>query len=490
MMKMDNHKTSTSLRIGISIAMIIMMLGLAIFLNIFTTYAITNQMKVLSELNIPITQGISRIYTIQQMQYQSFDNTISYQKIDNSENYQFSKNQFESYNEQFDYQIKKINELTKGFLNYELDDDTNKELSSIIMNLKDIQLMHAQYIQKAAQIFQSQGQDNAKDMRVLQTGLETEQNQLNLKISALDEDIQKLTNVLEEKADESKQKSVTLQVVIIISAGIISLALGYFLNLINKDLVREVIRKTKSLQKANRKLERINVLKDDFINIASHELKSPLHPLYGFVELAQNGDIDMGEALEGISKQARQLEEVANRILDIGRIDNGILQLSYEKFNISDLLSEIVSSYRTNEKIQIKTNLEKGIEVEADRVRMGQVIRNLINNALKFTENGVIQVTTQHNLEKNVVEVSISDSGSGIHPDILPNLFNKFVTRGPKTESWEGNGLGLYLCRGIVNAHGGHIVAYNNKECGATIKFTIPIMRHLNAKELQQKIMN
>ena len=197
----------------------------------------------------------------------------------------------------------------------------------------------------------------------------------------------------------------------------------------------------------------------------------------------------MGEALEGISKQARQLEEVANRILDIGRIDNGILQLAYEKFDLNDLLSEIALSYRTNEKIEIKINLEKGIEVEADRVRISQVIRNLINNALKFTEKGIIQVTIQYNLEKNIVEVSISDSGAGIHPDILPNLFNKFATRGPKTESWKGNGLGLYLCRGIINAHGGHIVAYNNKESGATIKFTIPIMRYLNAKELQ-KVMN
>lgn len=487
---MDNHKTNTSLRIGVSIAMIIIMLGLAIFLNIFTTYTITNQMKVLSDLNIPITQGISRIYMIQQMQYQSFDNTMSYQKIYNSENYEFSKNQFESYNNQFDNQIKKINELSKGFLSYDLDDDTSREISSIITNLNEIQITHAQYVQKAIQIFQSQGKDNVKDMNIMQTNLEINQNQLNLKISILDDDIQKLTSALEEKADQSKQKSVTLQAVIIISAGIISLALGYFLNLINKDLVREVIRKTKSLQKANKKLEQINVLKDDFINIASHELKSPLHPIYGFVELAQNGDMAMGEALEGISKQARQLEEVANRILDIGRIDNGILQLAYEKFGLNDLLSEIALSYRTNEKIEIKINLEEGVEVEADRVRISQVIRNLINNALKFTEKGIIQATIHYNLEKNIVEVSISDSGAGIHPDILPNLFNKFATRGPKTESWKGNGLGLYLCRGIINAHGGHIVAYNNKESGATIKFTIPIMRYLNAKELHQKIMN
>jgi signal transduction histidine kinase len=487
---MDNNKTSTSMRIGVSIAMIIIMLGLAIFLNIFTTYTITNQMKVLSDLNIPITQEISRIYAIQQMQYQSFDNAIAYQKIYNSENYNLSKNQFESYTYQLDNQIKKINELSKNFPGYDLDEDTSRYMYLIITNLNEIQFVHTQYVQKATQILESQSNNNVKDISVMQKDLEINQNQLNLKISILNDDIQKITSVLEEKADQSKQKSVTLQAVIIISAGIISLALGYFLNLINKDLVQEVIRKTKSLQKANKKLERINILKDDFINIASHELKSPLHPIYGFVELAQNGDIGMEEALEGISKQARQLEEVANRILDIGRIDNGILQLAYEKFNLNDLLSEIVSSYRTNEKIEIKINLEKGSDIEADRVRISQVIRNLINNALKFTENGIIQVTTQYNLEQNVVEVSISDNGSGIHPDIMPNLFNKFATRGPKTESWKGNGLGLYLCKGIINSHGGRIVAYNNKDYGSTFKFTIPIIRHVNVRELHQKIMN
>ena len=490
MIPLDNHKTSTGLRIGISIGMIIMMLGLAIFLNIFTTYTITNQMKILSDWNIPIMHGVSRIYTIQQMQYQSFVDTITYQKINNSQNYQFSKSQFESYDNQFYYQIKKINELTNNFPSYGLDDNTNKDFSPIITNLNEIESIHSQYVQKAIQIFQSQDKNNVKDSVPMQMVLGTLQNQLDLKISTLDDDIQNLTDTLQAKADESKQKLVTLQTVIIISAGIISLALGYFLNLINKDLVQEVIIKTKSLQRANRKLERINVLKDDFINIASHELKSPLHPIYGFVELAQNGDIGTEEALAGISKQARQLEEVANRILDISRIDNRMLQLSYEKFNFGELLLEIASSYRSNEKTKIETNVEKGFEVEADRVRIGQVIRNLINNALKFTEAGIIQVTTQHNLEKNLVEVSVSDSGSGIHPDILPNLFNKFATRGPKTKSWKGNGLGLYLCRGIINAHGGHIFAYNNKGSGATIKFTIPIMRHLNARELHQKIMN
>lgn len=487
---MNNQKTSTSLRIGISIAMIILMLGLVVFFNMFTTNTITNQMKTLSDFNIPMTQGVSKIYTIQQMQYQSYDDIMTYQKINNLDNYKFSKNQFDSYDNQFHSQIRKIEQLTVDHLNYELDEDVSRGLSSIITNLTEIDSIHSQYVQIANQIFESQKNNNVKNTDTLQTELEFRENQLNLKIFVLEDSIQKITNTLQTIADDNKQKTITLETVIIISAGILSLALGYFLNLINKDLVQEVIKRTRSLQKANRKLEKTNVLKDDFINIASHELKSPLHPIHGFIELAQSGDISMEEALQGISKQARQLEEVANRILDMSKIENEILQLSYEKCDFSNSIFEIISSYRSNKKIKIETNLEKDIHVEADRVRISQVIHNLINNALKFTENGIIQVTAHSNLEKNLVEVAVRDSGSGIHPDILPNLFNKFVTRGPKTESWRGNGLGLYLCREIINAHGGHIFAYNNTESGATFKFTIPIMRRQNSREVQQKIMN
>jgi signal transduction histidine kinase len=472
--------------------MIIMMLGLALFLNAFTTYTITNQMNVLSDLNMPVAQGITRAYAIQQMQEHSFEDTVTYQKLLSQKNYEISKIQFESYDNEWNYEVKKIHDLADTFLNYGLNDDTTKDLAVMSTNLNEIESIHLQYTQRTNQIFGAYDNGQTNDLSSIVTSVKAQHNQISLKTILLNDEVQKLTDSLNAGVEESKQKSFTLQMIIIISTGIMSLALGYFLNLINKDLVHEVIKKTRSLQKANRKLERMNVLKDDFINIASHELKSPLHPIYGFVELARNGDIGSEEALAGISKQARQLEEVANRILDMSRIDNGILHLSYEKFNLSDSLTEIISSYILNldKKIKIETRLEKGIDIEADRVRIGQVIRNLINNALKFTEKGNIIVTMQYNIQKNFVEITISDCGSGIHPDILPNLFNKFITKGPKTESWNGNGLGLYLSREIINAHGGHIFAYNNKDVGATFKFTIPIMRHLNAKELHQKIMN
>ncbi|MGI0065704.1 MAG: sensor histidine kinase, partial [Nitrosotalea sp.] len=451
---MQDHKTSTSLRIGISVAMIIMMLGLALALNAFTTYVITNQMKVLSDLNMPVSQGITQVYSIQQMQQHSIDDMITYQKISSKVNYEISKNQFESYNQEWNYEIKKIQDLTDTFLNYGLDNETTWNLSTLSTNLNEIESIHLQYVEKTSQIFDTY-KSHTNDL-IAMTGLETKQNQINLKIILLNDEVQKLTDSLNAGVEENKQKALTWQLIIITSAGIMSLALGYFLNLINRDLVREVIRKTRSLQKANRKLEKMNILKDDFINIASHELKSPLHPIYGFVELAQNGDIDADEALAGISKQARQLEEVANRILDISRIDNGSLYLSYEKFNLSDLIFEITSSPGLNldEKIKIETSLEKGINVEADRVRVGQVVRNLLNNALKFTEEGTIRVIVRHNLQKNLVEVTIRDCGPGIHQEILSKLFNKFITKGPKTESWKGNGLGLYLSREIINAHG------------------------------------
>ncbi len=468
-----------------------MMLGLALALNAFTTYTITNQMKILSDLNIPVSQGITRIYAIQQMEQHSIDDMMAYQKISSKVNYEISKNQFESYNQESNYEIKKVKDLTDTFLNYGLDYQTTENLSTLSTSLNEIESIHLQYVEKADQIFETyKGDTNDLDSAV--TDLQIQQNQINLKIILVNDEIQKLTDSLNAGVEVDKQKAFTWQMIIITSAGIMSLALGYFLNLINRDLIREVIRKTRSLQKANRELEEMNILKDDFINIASHELKSPLHPIYGFIELAQNGDIGADEALAGISKQARQLEEVANRILDISRIESGSLYLSYEKFNLSDLISEITSSQGLNldEKIKIETSLEKGINVEADRVRIGQVVRNLVNNALKFTESGVIQITIQHNLQKNVVEVTIKDNGPGIHSEVFPKLFNKFTTKGPKTESWKGNGLGLYLSREIINAHGGHIFAYNNKDVGATFKFTIPIMRHLNTIELHEKIMN
>ena len=477
---MNNPKTTTSFRIGISVSMVILMLGVAISLNVFTTYSISNQNKVISEFNTPLSQEINQAYGIQEIQFYNFENAMKYKKLTDTTDYELSKNQFETHNTEFNYYVLKIKDLINSFQNTGLISDMTV-FTDISGNINEIQSMHFQYEQKVNQVFGLQEKESIKNMDSTIMDFELQQNQINLKFMLLNDQIQKLTNNVESGIEESKQKSLTLQIIIMITAGIISLALCYFLNLINKDLVNEVIKKTKSLQKANKKLEQMNSLKDDFINVASHELKSPLHPIYGFVELAQNGDIGKDEALAGISKQARQIEEIANRILDISKIDNGILYLSFEKFDLRDLLLDITSFYKLNlnQKIRIETHLEEGLEIEADRIRISQVIRNLINNALKFTSAGIISISAYQELQKNTVHVIVRDSGIGIHPEVMPYLFNKFATKGIEKES--GNGLGLYLCKGIINAHGGKIFGYNNAGSGATMEFTIP-MKTSNVK--------
>ena len=491
-MNVNYQKPNTGFRIGISIAMVILMLGIVIALNVFTTHAITGQVKMMSDLNMPMTNGISQMHLIQQIQQRTFNDALSYQKLRDIKDYELAKGEFYSYNSGFDYQIEKLKSLTKINIDEQLDENTNRYLNLLITNLKEIDALHSESVQMASQIFQSYENGKTKEQNLVVDTFENVQNQLSLKEFLLNDEIQKFTTNSELNVTDSEQRTLTLQIVIMISAGVISLASVYFLNQINKDLTREVIKKTRSLQRANKKLRRLDSLKYDFINIASHELKSPLNPIYGFVELAQNGDIEKDEAILGISKLVRQLEEVANRILDMSRIDKGRLQLSYEKFDFSELITEIVTTYRVspNDKIKIETDIEKGIEVEADRVRISQVIRNLLNNALKFTSEGRILVTIHYDKQRNSVDANISDNGPGIHSDILPNLFNKFITKGPSVEPWQGNGLGLYLCRGIINAHGGHISAYNNKTSGATIRFTIPITRHENVKKLYQGMVN
>ena len=491
-MNVNYQKPNTGFRIGISIAMVILMLGIVIALNVFTTHMITGQVKIMSDFNIPMTSGINQMYSIQQIQHFTFKDSLTYQKLSDIKNYELTKGEFYSYNNEFDYQIEKLKNLTKINIDEQLDENTNRYLNLLITNLKEIDSLHSESVQMASQIFHSYDNDKTKKQNFMVDTFENEQNQLSLKELLLNDEVQKFTTNSKSDVIDSEQRTLTLQIVIMISAGIISLALVYFLNQINKDLTREVIRKTRSLQRANKKLRRLDSLKDDFINIASHELKSPLNPIYGFVELAQNGDIEKDEAILGISKLVRQLEEVANRILDMSRIDKKRLQLSYEKFNFSELIMEIVTTYRINlnDKIKIETDIEKGIEVEADRIRISQVIRNLLNNALKFTSEGQILITTHYDKQRNSVDVNISDDGSGIHSDILPNLFNKFITKGPSMEPWQGNGLGLYLCRGIIDAHGGYISAHNNKTSGATIRFTIPIIRHENVKKVYQEIVN
>lgn len=254
--------------------------------------------------------------------------------------------------------------------------------------------------------------------------------------------------------------------------------IGYTVVLIDQTVNQ---RKIEQAEKVRDELRRKEKLKDDFITVASHELKTPIQPILGYVSLAKKGLISDEKALDGILKSTHVLQKLAGDILDVSRIDSGNLQYDMTKVKINSLLESVSNS--VHNELSSKVSLvirhngsDKDLEIEVDQSRMGQAIRNLLLNSIKFTETGSIVIETNSKLVENRVEIRVIDTGKGISEEVLPALFEKFVTKGHgEVENGKGTGLGLYICKSIVNAHNGEISASNNAGGGATFMIRIPI---------------
>ena len=269
--------------------------------------------------------------------------------------------------------------------------------------------------------------------------------------------------------DQQKNFSVILIVMTAVAAiGVISVILIW-----NKRLEQTVNTKTAELRTANEQLKNHDKMQKEFINIAAHELRTPIQPILGMAEMLENELGDKREDIKMIVRNAKRLERLTRDLLDVAKIESQSLKLNKERFNISELISILVEDYRKQFADGHDTSLEyesKGqdIVVEADKERITQVISNLLDNALKFTSNGNVIIASKK--EDGQVSVSVKDTGAGIAPDILPRLFTKFVSKSQK-----GTGLGLFISKSIVEAHGGKIWGKNNeREKGATFTFTIP----------------
>jgi two-component system sensor histidine kinase VicK len=231
------------------------------------------------------------------------------------------------------------------------------------------------------------------------------------------------------------------------------------------------------------RLKEIQKMKDEFINVAAHELRTPIQPILGLSEVLhiKIKDTEQRKLLDIITRNAKRLQRLTDDILDVTKIESQSLKLNKERFNLNELIPNIIDGYRNyieKDNIQVKLLYEPdnkdNIFVEADRGRIIQVISNLIGNAIKFTKEGTISVITEE--KDNQVVVSLKDTGTGIDPEILPQLFSKFVTK-----SFQGTGLGLFISKSIVEAHGGRIWAENNSDNrGATFSFSLPISNHEN----------
>src|SRR5919107_969834 len=254
--------------------------------------------------------------------------------------------------------------------------------------------------------------------------------------------------------------------------------------------IYEQLRETNDqLALANEQLKIHDKMQREFINIASHEMKTPTQAILGMSGLLQYYPERRDELIKIIRRNAKRLQSLTSDILDVTRIESQTLKLEKERFNIIDLVSEVVNdnlertenNNNNNKKVELLYHRDKigkhhQIIVEADRGRIIQVLTNLLNNALKFTDEGQIIVSiyqsNDDNENRNEVTVEVVDSGSGIDNEMYPKLFSKFATK-----SHQGTGLGLFISKGIIEAHGGRIWAKNNTgRRGATFGFTLPIL--------------
>ena len=223
-------------------------------------------------------------------------------------------------------------------------------------------------------------------------------------------------------------------------------------------------------------LEVHDKLQREFINIASHEMKTPTQAILGYSELLETDPKNNAEIIASLKRNANRLQRLTNDILEVSRIESQTLRLNKEKVNINEKIREIIDDVRNQ--IQNPNDLQINfleakhpVHLEADKTRLYQVIANLLTNAIKFTNEGTITVSADVNDNNNELIVTVRDSGEGIHSDIIPRLFTKFATK-----SNTGTGLGLYISKNIIEAHGGRIWAENNQDGkGANFTFTLPL---------------
>jgi signal transduction histidine kinase len=288
---------------------------------------------------------------------------------------------------------------------------------------------------------------------------------------------------------------------------------GYFINIIALALssieynarLRQSNNRLKEKEETIRvqyeKLKESDNMKNEFINVAAHELRTPIQPILTLTEVLRSkiSNTEQQELSDVILRNAKRLQRLTNDILDVTRIESQSLNLKKEWFNLNDVISNTVDDIITNS--ELAKPFEKRIKllyqphdifIEADKARITQVIFNLLNNAVKFTEakeNGgeqegerIVSIAAE-NTDDGYAAVTVKDSGIGIDVEILPRLFEKFASK-----SFSGTGLGLFISKSIIKAHGGEICAENNtnERSGATFRFSLPIRKEnsiiLNSK--------
>ncbi len=440
-------------RIGICIAMIILLLGVVSIYTIKTMEEINQN----SEYQVEYSQKISNLDNVKIKYEKQMD---IFEKLKSEKNYNDAGNFWiysaEIKNEVLDFNDLIINNLKTDEL---LTEKKSSELKINVLSFYELNLIYENSAFRALNYFY---EGNESNFSVEYDNLKSLQAELFEKINDIEQTLQIIPISSKILTDNIINNFQTLQWTMIILIGIITTMLVFFLNQTNTNLKLEIRSKTKNLQKLNEKLKKMDMQRREFISIASHELKGPIQPIFGFVELAKTEIITKQEALEGISTVAFNLENIANNVLDLTKIENNELELNLERTSINDIIQEVVDSenFNPNRKVPIKTRLDVDIMINLDKTRIKQVFRNILDNCIKFTESGEIKIQTNLLKDERILKLSFSDTGPEIPKEVLPKIFKKFVTKG--NDQVTGFGLGLYISKKIIDAHNGKISAYNH----------------------------
>ena len=288
--------------------------------------------------------------------------------------------------------------------------------------------------------------------------------------------------------------------IVVMAIGAIAIGISFVILSWNKSLKASVRNRTLELKSANDSLTESNRLlaaaneqlkvhdkmQKEFINVAAHELRTPIMPILGdaqYIERQFNSEDPRiqieRDQISSLIRNAKRLDRLASDILDVTRIESKSLRLNKEKFNLKDMICSILSDVKKYDSEVIKfpeiKYTPKDVIVEADKGRLSQVLTNLLSNAVKFTEKGTVTINTSES-DKEVI-VSVRDTGTGIDTEVYQKLFSKFITKSDR-----GTGLGLFISKSIIESHGGRIWAENNLDgFGATFYFSLPASSHSEA---------
>ena len=252
---------------------------------------------------------------------------------------------------------------------------------------------------------------------------------------------------------------------------------------LNSDLERRIVVSTKQLRKQNSELIKADEFKDDFLSIASHQMRTPISAINGYASILKDGDAGdlnskQAQFINIIEENTNKLSDLINDFLTASRLNSGKFEINKNKVDFKRILSEELQGVKLQanaKKIKLTYHIDQNIKtVNVDGPRLRQVVVNMLDNAIRYTPKGG-KIYVELFTERDRLNFKVKDSGIGIPKSEQPRLFSKmFRATNAKSIRPDGTGLGLYLARKIVLGHGGHVIFTTDQGHGSVFGFEVP----------------